>query len=93
MISYAVKKTVYHKLVAIVSSIDTTGFVLKTKYDAGKSDLEKELPGTSRLVKIIFGAIMSSFTKIHNKKRYFDSWLRSYKRITTYTVCRKSAFN
>ena len=54
MISYAVKKTVYHKLVAIVSSIDTTGFVLKTKYDADKSDLEKELPGTSRLVKIIF---------------------------------------
>ena len=29
-----VKKTVYDKLVAKVNSIDTTGFVLKTKYDS-----------------------------------------------------------
>ena len=28
-----VKKDVYDKLVAKVNSIDTTGFVLKTKYD------------------------------------------------------------
>ena len=28
-----VKKTVYDKLVAKVNSIDTSGFVLKTKYD------------------------------------------------------------
>ena len=27
------KKTVYDKLVAKVNSIDTSGFVLKTKYD------------------------------------------------------------
>ena len=29
----AVKKTVYNKLVAKVNSINTKGFVLKTKYD------------------------------------------------------------
>ena len=31
-----VKKTVYDKLVAKVNNIDTSGFVLKTKYDTGK---------------------------------------------------------
>ena len=37
-----VKKTIHDKLVAKVSNIDTTGFVLKTIYDTDKSDLEKE---------------------------------------------------
>ena len=32
------KKTVYDKLVAKVNTIDTSGFVLKTKYDADKSE-------------------------------------------------------
>ena len=35
-----VKKTEYDKLVTKVDNIDTTGFVLKTTYDADKSDLE-----------------------------------------------------
>ena len=34
-----VKKTVYDKLVAKVNSIDTSRFVLKTKYDTDKSEL------------------------------------------------------
>ena len=38
-----VKKTVYDKLVAKVSNIDTTGFVLKSTYDTDKSDLEKKI--------------------------------------------------
>ena len=33
----------YDKLVAKVNKIDTSGFVLKTKYDTDKSDLEKEI--------------------------------------------------
>ena len=37
------KKTVYDKLVAKVNTIDTSGFVLKTKYDTDKSELEKKL--------------------------------------------------
>ena len=41
----------YDKLVAKVNSIDTSGFVLKTKYDADKSELENKIPDTSGLVK------------------------------------------
>ena len=35
-----VKKTVYDKLSAKVNKIDTSGFILKTKYDADKLELE-----------------------------------------------------
>ena len=48
----------YHKLVAKVNNIDNSGFVLKTKYIADKSDLEKKIndankkpPDASGLVK------------------------------------------
>ena len=37
------KKPVYDKLVAKVNAIDTSGFVLKTKYDTDKSGLEKKI--------------------------------------------------
>ena len=37
-----VRKTVYNKLVAKVNNIDTSRFVLKTKYDSNKLDLEKK---------------------------------------------------
>ena len=53
-----VKKTMYNKLVAKVNSIDASWFVLKTKYDTDKSDLEKQIidadkkiPNISELVK------------------------------------------
>ena len=46
-----VKKTVYDKLVAKVNSIDTSGFVLKTKYDTDKSEIENKIPNTSDFVK------------------------------------------
>ena len=46
-----VKKTVYDKLVAKVNSIDTSGFVLKTKYGTDKSELENKIPDTRGLVK------------------------------------------
>ena len=36
VVKNVVKKTVYDKLVAKVNNIDTTGFVLKTKYDTDK---------------------------------------------------------
>ena len=38
-----VKKTVYDKLVAKVNKIDNTGFVLKTRYDTDKPNLEKKI--------------------------------------------------
>ena len=39
-----VKKSVYDKLVAKINNIDTLGFVLKIKYDADKTELEKKIP-------------------------------------------------
>ena len=46
-----VKKTVYDKLVAKLDNIDTSGFVLKTKYDTDKPEIENKIPDTSGLVK------------------------------------------
>ena len=46
-----VKKDVYDKLVAKVDNIDTSKFVLETKYDTDKSELENKVPDTSGLVK------------------------------------------
>ena len=45
------KKTVHDKLVTKVNNMDTSGFVLKTKYQKDKPELEKNIPGTSKLVK------------------------------------------
>ena len=45
-----VKKTVYDKLVARVNKIDASGFVLKSKYDTDKTELEKRIPDNSNLV-------------------------------------------
>ena len=51
VVKNVVKKTVYEKLVAKINSIDTSGFVLKTKYDADNSELENKIPDTSGLIK------------------------------------------
>ena len=51
VVKNVVKKTVYDKLVAKVNSIDTSAFVLKTKYDTDKTELEKKIPNTGVLVK------------------------------------------
>ena len=37
-----VKKSVYDKLVEMVNNIDTSGFVLKTRYNTDKSELERK---------------------------------------------------
>ena len=46
-----VKKTVYDKLVAKVNNIDTSDFVLKTKYQTDKAELENKIPDVTSLVK------------------------------------------
>ena len=46
-----VKKTVYDKLVSKVNNIDTSGFVLKTKYQTDKAELENKIPDVTDLVK------------------------------------------
>ena len=45
------KKTVYDKLVAKVNSIDTSGFVLKTKNETDKTELKNKISDASGLVK------------------------------------------
>ena len=56
-----VKKTVYDKLVAKVNNIDTSDFVLKTKYQTDKAELVKKSPDVADLVK------ETKFTELENK--------------------------
>ena len=46
-----VKKTVYDKLVVKINNINTSDFVLKTKYQTDKTELENKIPDVSNLVK------------------------------------------
>ena len=45
-----VKKTVFDKLVPKVDNIDTSDFVLRTKYNTDNTELENIIPDTSGLV-------------------------------------------
>ena len=56
-----VKKTVYNKFVAKVDNIDTSDFVLKTKYNTDKTELEKKIPDINNL------ATKTALTAIENK--------------------------
>ena len=47
----AVKKAVYDKLVGKVNNIDTSRFVLKTKYETDKTEFENKILDTTGLVK------------------------------------------
>ena len=50
-LSDVVKKTVYDKLAAKVNNIDTSTFVLKSKYQTDKIELEKKIPDANDFVK------------------------------------------
>ena len=56
-----VKKTVYDKLAAKINNIDTSDFVLKTKYQTDKTELENKIPDVSNLVK------KAKLTELENK--------------------------
>ena len=56
-----VKKTEYFKLVAKVDNVDTSKFLLKTKYDADKLKLENKIPDISNL------ATKTALTTVENK--------------------------
>ena len=56
-----VKKTVYDQLVAKVNNINTSDFVLKTKYNTDKTELENKIPDISNL------ATKTALTTIENK--------------------------
>ena len=55
----------YDKLVAKVNNIGTSEFVLKTKYDTDKSELEKKIPDISGLAKKL--DYNAKITAIENK--------------------------
>ena len=56
-----VKKTVYDKLVAKVNNIDTSDFVLKTKYQTDKTELENKIPNVTEFFK------RAKLTELENK--------------------------
>ena len=43
------KKTVYDKIVAKINNCDTSGFVLKTKRDTDKSNVEKNISNADKM--------------------------------------------
>ena len=57
-----VKKAVYDKLAAKVNNIDTSEFVLKTKYQTDKVELEKKIPDVTDFVK------KTKLTELENKR-------------------------
>ena len=46
-----VKKAVYDRLAAKVNNIDTSEFVLKTKYQTNKTELRKKIPDVTDFIK------------------------------------------
>ena len=51
VVKNVVKKTVYDKLAAKVNNIDTSAFVLKTKYQTDKIELQKRIPDVADFAK------------------------------------------
>ena len=54
-------KKLHDKLVAKVNNIDTSGFVLKTKYQTDKTELENKIPCVTDFVKKV------KLTELENK--------------------------
>ena len=48
--NHVVEKTVYDKLVAKVDNNDTSDFLLETKYQIDKTELENKNPDVSKVV-------------------------------------------
>ena len=55
------KKAVYNKVAAKVNDIDTSDFVLKTKYQTDKTELKKKIPDVTNFVK------KAKLTELENK--------------------------
>ena len=65
--SDVVKETVYDKLAAKVNAIDTSDFVLKIKYNADKTELEKSIPNISDFFKEAeLTELQSKITDVNN---------------------------
>ena len=62
-----VKKTVYDKLVAKINNIDISRFILKTKYDTDKSELEIKIIALRLSARVL--------RKLSGSKEHLD-WLK-----------------
>ena len=67
------KKTVYDKLVAKVDDNDTNDFVLKTKYQTDKTELEKKIANATGFVKKV------KLTKLENKIPDVSNFFKKYR--------------
>ena len=56
-----VKKAVSDKLVGKINNIDTSDFVLKSKYQTDKTELEKKIPDVTNLLR------KAKFTELENQ--------------------------
>ena len=59
--NHVAKKTLYDKLLAKVNNIDTSDFVLKAKYNSGKTELKNKIPNGTDFVK------KAKLTELENK--------------------------
>ena len=91
-----VKKTVYDKLAAKINNIDTSDFVLKTKYQTDKTELEKKIPDVTDFVKktkltelenkipdVSSLATKTALTAVENKIHSVSSLVKKKKQIIT----------
>ena len=65
-----VTKAVFDKLIAKINNIDTSDFVLKTKYQIDKTELEKRIPDVTDFIK------KTKLTELENKTRDVSSLAR-----------------
>ena len=64
-----VKETLYDKLVAEVNNIDTSWFVLNTKYNTDKSDLEKKISDADKKILILVNLLKNSCKTYWNRRQ------------------------
>ena len=80
--SDVVKKTVYDKLVTKVNNIDTSEFLLKTKYNTDKTELENKNPDVSNLgTKTALTTVENNIPGVSNlvKKTDYNTKLQKWK--------------
>ena len=63
----------YYKLLAKVNNINTSGFVLRLKYTADKSDLEKKISDADKKIPDTKGLVKKQNTKINEIERKIPS--------------------
>ena len=77
------KKAVYDKFVAKVNNIDISDFVLKTKYQTDKTELENKIPDVSSL------ATKTALPAVENKIPTVSSLVKKKKTLTQKLVSMK----